>query len=287
MTTTEVLDVAGLPATQIATAAVAALHTEALLTPKPGLVDTHGNASHPDMTVDLLRASADALFGPIRDCAIAARELPVGLALRARLGAIGRAGEHRMSTVTGGVNTHRGALWALGLLAAGAATAHTVPGAARVAAQIAYLPDVAAPERAISHGQRARLRHGTGGAVTEAAAGFPHVVHIGLPTLRAAQLQGHDPDSAALDTLMAIMASLDDTCVVHRGGPSALTYVHRCAADVLDAGGCTTSSGRRLLERFCRDADRFGLSMGGSADLLAATLFYDSLPWNGESTCRP
>lgn len=283
MIATEVHDVAGLPATQIAATAVAALHTEALLTPKPGLVDARGNASHPDMTVDLLRASADALSGPIRDCATAARELPVGVVLRARLGAIGRAGERQMATVTGGVNTHRGALWALGLLAAGAAAAHTVTDAARVAARIASLPDVAAPERAISNGQRARLRYGTGGAVAEAVAGFPHVIDIGLPTLRAARRLGHDPDSAALDALMAIMASLDDTCVVHRGGPSALNYVQHCAAEILESGGCGTAPGRERLERFCRAADRHGLSMGGSADLLAATLFYDSLPWrNGD-----
>jgi triphosphoribosyl-dephospho-CoA synthase len=76
---------------------------------------------------------------------------------------------------------------------------------------------------------------------------------------------------------MAIMASLDDTCVLHRGGPEALRMVQRGAAKVVRSGGCASTEGRDHLERLCRDADRQRLSAGGSADLLAATLFIDSL----------
>lgn len=267
----------GLSAARIAAAAVRALRIEAVLTPKPGLVDLRGSASHPDMTVPLLLASADALAEPLRDCVVAARALPVGLDLRARLGAVGRAGEERMLAVTGGVNTHRGALWALGLLAAGIAVCDTVAGGAAYAGQLAALPDVAAPDRPVSNGQRAHLRYGTGGARAEAAAGFPHVVRIGLPELVASRRRGDDPRDAALNALLAIMSRLDDTCVLHRGGPSALDFVHRSAALVLAAGGAATAVGRRRLERFCRDAELQGLSMGGSADLLAATLFCDLL----------
>ncbi|KUI26904.1 triphosphoribosyl-dephospho-CoA synthase MdcB [Mycobacterium sp. GA-2829] len=273
-----VLDIdTGLSAARIAAAAVRALRIEAVLTPKPGLVDLRGSASHPDMTVPLLLASADALALPLRDCVVAASELPVGLDLRARLGAVGRAGEERMLAVTGGVNTHRGALWALGLLAAGIAVCDTVAGGAAYAGRLAALPDVAAPDRPVSNGQRAHLRYGTGGARAEAAAGFPHVVRIGLPELVASRRRGDDPRDAALNALLAIMSRLDDTCVLHRGGPSALDFVHRSAALVLAAGGAATAVGRRRLERFCRDAELQDLSMGGSADLLAATLFCDLL----------
>jgi triphosphoribosyl-dephospho-CoA synthase len=273
------------PSRQLADTAVGALLTEALLTPKPGLVDAAGRHSHPDMSLALLAASAETLRDPLRRCAEAARAMPLGLELRARIGVIGRAGERRMLTTTGGVNTHRGGLWALGLLSAGVAVAENIDGAVAFAAQLACLPDPA-QGRQLSHGERARLRYGAGGAVSEAQKGFPHIVDHGLPMLRCSRRRGEPADAAALNALMAIMASLDDTCVLHRGGLRGLDFVHRSASGVLRGGGCATATGHRRLERFCRQASRRGLSMGGSADLLAATLFLDAVTPEGTQACR-
>jgi triphosphoribosyl-dephospho-CoA synthase len=226
------------------------------------------------MSLALLAASAEVLRDPLRQCADAARAMPLGVELRKRIGAIGREGERRMLATTGGVNTHRGALWALGLLSAGIAAADTATDAVAFAAQLAQLAD---PGRggSLSNGERARLRYGAGGALGEAQLGFPHVVTHGLPTLRSCRQRGESADAAALNALMAIMASLDDTCVLHRGGSRGLAFVHRSAAGVLSNGGCATPAGGRRLQWFCGQADRRGLSMGGSADLLAATLFLD------------
>lgn len=268
------------PSEQIADAAVDALLTEALLTPKPGLVDAAGRHSHPDMSLALLAGSAETLREPLRRCADAAREMPLGLDLRARIGEIGRAGERRMLTTTDGINTHRGALWALGLLCAGVAVSETTAAAVAFAAHLAQLTDPARGH-SLSHGERARLRYGATGAAGEAQQGFPHVVARGLPMLRSGRHSGISSDAAALNALMAIMASLDDTCVLHRGGRHGLTFVHRSAAGVLRSGGCATPAGQRRLERFCRRAHRRGLSMGGSADLLAASLFLDAVTPEG------
>jgi triphosphoribosyl-dephospho-CoA synthase len=266
---------------QIADAAAEALLTEALLTPKPGLVDAAGRHSHPDMSLALLAASAEALRDPLRQCADAARDMPLELELRVRIGAIGRAGERRMLAATGGVNTHRGALWALGLLAAGVAAAETITGAVAFAAQLAQLPDPGRG-RSRSHGELVRMRYGAGGAVAEAQQGFPHVVTHGLPMLRSCLQRGEPTGAAALNALMAIMASLDDTCVLQRGGPRGLAFVQCSATGVLRSGGCATPAGQRRLKRFCRQSDRRGLSMGGSADLLAATLFVDAVTPEGQ-----
>jgi triphosphoribosyl-dephospho-CoA synthase len=274
---------------QIADAAVAALHAEAQLTPKPGLVDRRGNRTHPDMSLRLLAVSAEALREPLRDCAEAARSIALGPALRAEIGVIGRAGEQRMLAATGRVNTHRGALWALGLLAAGVAAAESIETAADFAAELAGIPDPVTAPAPQSHGQQARVRYGAGGAVAEARAGFPHVVYHGLPALRATRVRGGGGDCAALDALLAIMASLDDTCVLHRGGRDGLAFVQRCAATILRSGGCLTAAGYDGLERFCVAAERRHLSMGGSADLLAAVLFLDAMfPDSPEGPpCRP
>ena len=285
------VQVAGRPllsGAQIAAAAVDALHTEARLTPKPGLVDRRNNRSHPDMSLALLAVSAESLRAPVSQCVEAARAMPLGLELRACIGTIGRAGEQRMLAATGNVNTHRGALWALGLLAAGAAVTESVSAAVHFAAILARIPDLGVPpslDQALSHGRRARLRYGAAGAAGEAQAGFPHVVDCGLPTLRAARARGESDEDAALNALMAIMESLDDTCLLHRGGPSALRLVQRGAAEVLRRGGSATTVGRDSLERLCHEAGRRNLSSGGSADLLAATLFIDALPLR--EGCRP
>ena len=273
-----------LPSAQIADTAVGALLAEALLTPKPGLVDASGRHSHPDMSLAQLAASAEALREPLRQCANAARDMPLGLDLRVWIGVIGREGERRMLATTGGVNTHRGALWALGLLSAGVAATETLTDAIAFAARLAQLPDPARGHP-VSHGERARLRYGAGGAVVEAQEGFPHVVAHGLPMLRTCQKRGESADAAALNSLMAIAASLDDTCVLHRGGPRGLAFVQRSAAAVLGRGGSATPAGWRRLQRFCRHADKRGLSMGGSADLLAATLFLDAVMPEGQ-TCK-
>jgi triphosphoribosyl-dephospho-CoA synthase len=249
-----------IPLMHIADAAVGALRTAALLAPlRPGLVDGRG-AGHPDAV-----ASAEALREPLRQCAEAARTLPLGPGLRDRLGAIGRAGERRIADVTRGVSTHRGALWTLGLLSAGTAVTEGAESAASFAALVARTLHPCAPRR------------GTRGAVGEARGGFPHVIRIGLPALRASRRRGETGDTVALNALLAIMATLDDTGVVRRGGADALRLVNRRAADVVQAGGCATVEGRGRLESLCRDADHHGLAMGGSADLLAATLFLDRL----------
>jgi triphosphoribosyl-dephospho-CoA synthase len=267
-----------LSAERIADEAVGALHTEALLTPKPGLVDASGRRSHPDMTLAMLATSAGALRDPLQQCADAARTIPLGLELRAQIGAIGRAGERRMLAATGGVNTHRGALWALGLLSAGVAAAENDFDAVDFASRLARLPDTArSVSRTMSHGEHARLTYGAGGAAGEARAGFPHVVDHVLRMLRSCRRRGEPADAAALNALMAIMARLQDTCVLHRSGLPGLDFVHRSAAGVLRSGGCTTDSGRRRLARFCRQATNRGVSTGGSADLLAATLFLDAV----------
>lgn len=260
-----------LSASQVADLAVAALHDEVDLTPKPGLVDLRGPGAHHDMTAAMLHASAEALRPALRDCAQAAAGLPVGPELRARLGQIGRAGEQAMLAATGGVNTHRGALWALGLLSAAIGSGATaLPEVLDTAAVLARIPDPvpAGP----SHGRLARQRYGATGARGQAQAGFPDVVDHALPALR----QG-----TPLDALLALMAHLDDTCLLHRGGADGLAAVQQGARAVLDAGGRASSAGARRfaeLDQLCRERR---LSPGGSGDLLAVTLFLD-----GATACR-
>ncbi len=259
-----------LTAERVAGLAVAALHAEIDLTPKPGLVDRRGPGAHHDMSAALLHDSADCLYAPLLECARAGAGLAAGTALRARIGIIGRTGEAAMLAITRGVNTHRGALWALGLLstAVGAGAASTAEILA-TAAQLARIADPAAPPPTPSHGAIARRRYGATGALGQAQSGFPTVTEHGLPALRAG-----GPTRA----LLALMAHLDDTCLLHRGGRAGLSDVQRAARAVLNGTGSFDD-----LDRLC--ATR-GLSPGGSGDLLAVTLFLDALD-GGSTLCKP
>jgi triphosphoribosyl-dephospho-CoA synthase len=271
MTTTLTITSPGTLADQ----AVQALVDEAALTPKPGLVDRRGSGAHHDMDLDLLLVSAASLHDGFAEMAEAAQRVGApGPELRGALARIGRAAEARMLETTGGVNTHRGAIWALGLLTGAAALRSG--DVCRTAAQIAAHPDPAAPGQALTHGTLARLRYGSGGARTEAVDGFPHA-RLAYTTLRGARSRGATETQARLDALMAVVASLEDTCLLHRGGPDGLALAQSGARRVLHAGGTATQAGRARLAELDATLAARRLSPGGSADLLAAALYLDSL----------
>lgn len=267
---------------ELAHYAVTALIDEAELTPKPALVDRRGSGAHRDLDLAIMRRSAHALEPTFEALARTARRRgePSAL-LRTELAQIGRAGEQDMLRATGGSNAHRGAIWIVGLLVAGASLQQTVgrldaSNICRRAAQIACFPDrfAAATD---SHGERVRQRYQVGGARREAQEGFPHVIDTGLPALLAARERGIAEDAARVDALLSIMASLDDTCLLHRAGLAGLHAGQRGAQRVVQAGGSSTPEGQIALAALEQQLLSLNASPGGAADLLAATLFLDML----------
>lgn len=268
-------------AERLADLAVQALVDEADLSPKPGLVDRRGSGAHSDLHLGLMHASAQSLWPAFAAMADAARsEGRVSQALRETLGQLGRDGEAEMLRVTGGVNTHRGAIWALGLLSAAAALEADAPdarGVAATAAALARLSDPAVSVTSDSHGARVCRTYGVLGAREQAQHGFPAVIEQGLPQLLASRRGGAGEQNARLDALLAIMTELSDTCVLHRAGLDGLTRMQQGARAVLAAGGCASLAGRRQLRALEGEMLSLRASPGGAADLLAATLFLDRL----------
>ncbi|MGY4819884.1 triphosphoribosyl-dephospho-CoA synthase [Pseudomonas chlororaphis subsp. piscium] len=267
-------------AERLADLAVDALIDEADLSPKPALVDRRGNGAHSDLHLGLMHASALSLWPAFKEMAEAASQFgTVGLPLREALGRIGREGEAAMLATTHGVNTHRGAIWALGLLVAAVALepqANT-PGALCLrAARLALLDDRYAP-RPLSHGAQVALRYGVRGAREEAQLGFPAVLQRGLPQLQRSRAQGHGEQNARLDALLAIMTGLADTCVLYRAGEEGLQAMQQGAQAVLDAGGSASLAGRRRLHELDQGLVALNASPGGAADLLAVCLLIDRI----------
>ncbi len=259
--------------------AVRSLLREAEAAPKPGLVDRLGSGSHADMDIHLFRRSA-ATLGPYF------RRMVVARSAR-QLRALGIEAEAAMLDATGGINTHKGAIWTMGLLCAAAGSLFraaswngAAPGepalcdeAARHAAAIVALDRPAGAGTTTTHGQQARRDHGLRSARDEALAGFPSIRARALPLARSLGHRFISDDERVITILLAVMAEADDTCLVARGGIQALSDARSAAARILAAGGPNTAPGSRLYARLRQRFLESGLSPGGSADLCAATLF--------------
>lgn len=263
---------------RIAALAHRALIDELETWPKPGLVSPVDSGSHTDMDAHSLRASAGAIapfFATLARAGAAGATLP-------DLRRIGLDAEAAMLAATGGVNAHRGAIFSLGLISAaegrgGGETLSAEDRAERVGTL--WGSEIAkAPASPISHGGRAARRFGVGGAAAEAAAGFPAVRALGIPALRRGRrLSPGDEQAARVECLFGLMAELDDTNLLHRGGADGLRFAQHAARDFLAAGGVGDHGWRERALSLHHAFVAACLSPGGSADLLAVTLFLDSL----------
>lgn len=266
-------------AERLAGRAVIALIEEAQLSPKPGLVDARGCGAHEDMDLLMLIASAKSLQPTFAAMALAGWARRADAVLRRQIGAIGREGEKTMMAVTGGVNTHRGAIWALGLLVTACAMHQ---GRARIcdmtetAARLARIEDTNCPPR-FSKGRYATRRYKVPGAREEAQCGFPHITQLALPQLAQSRRNGAREEQARVDALLAIMTRLPDTCVLSRGGINALHAMHAGSKAVLEKGGMATHEGKKAFEVLEKTMLKTRVSPGGAADLLAAALFLDAI----------
>lgn len=259
--------------------AVTALIEEVELTPKPGLVDKENNGSHSDLTINLMIRSAQSLRATFAEMAFVSFQERPSRSLREKVAEIGRQGEKVMLKATGGTNTHKGAIWAIGLLTSSVAMNQPEGSIRRItqtAGKLARYPDRYRPIEN-SNGSRVQKRYGTSGAKGEAEQGFPHVVNVALPALYAAREKGVPEHFARIDTLIALIARLDDTCILHRGGMETLLIVKEKAKKVLMNNGVSTQEGWKALLELDNVLLSRNASPGGSADLLAAALFLDGL----------
>jgi triphosphoribosyl-dephospho-CoA synthase len=265
---------------QIACLAVRSLYAELVLYPKPGLVSLVDNGSHEDMTAATFMRSMFALRRYFLGMTGAGMEdAPFHVLKRMGIDA-----EARMLRATNGINTHRGAIFCLGLLCAAIGRCRARDGdrdrggalqaAAIQAALLAQWGRELGAHSAVvdgrSHGAEARLRHAASGAREEGALGFPSVFRVGLPALRRALAAGRDMRCARIDALFALMAHVSDTNVVHRGGPEGALAVRRSARAFVARGGTAAPDWHQYALACHRRFVAARLSPGGAADLLGA-----------------
>ena len=255
-----------------------ALLREAALSPKPGLVDAENNGAHRDMDFSLLIASANALkpyFVKFAGQGIQEASLsPEGRLFAIR--ADGMEAEKAMLTATSGVNTHKGALFLLGVLcySAGFCFANGRQTPADVCAVGARVCRGITAELKDGAG-RAFARYGARGARGEAEDGFPHV-RMALEVHAQVRANGTVENDAWLLALLTLIASIEDANVLARCGEATALELRQRAGELAKrypAGGGGLADEIRALDRDCI---AWNASPGGAADLLACAMFLEA-----------
>lgn len=263
-------------AMEIAVCAERALLYEAITTPKPGLVDRMDSGAHDDMDLFTFADSACALREYFANCArigmMHRNESPESVFERLRCAGI--EAEEKMLEATRGVNTHKGALFSLGILCGAAAMTDPFSvdellkrGGELAGASLKDFEKIA-PESARTGGEKQYFSIGVCGARGEAAAGFSTLREVAIPAFESALMEGKSLNDAGLVTLVALMARVMDSNIIRRAGEDRQKAA-MAEAEALFKEGITHEALKDMNARFIRDS----ISPGGSADLLAIAYF--------------
>ena len=270
---------------EIGRLALEAMLLEVSATPKPGLVDRSNSGAHKDMDFFTFMKSAASLAESFTEFAQEGfsggmRGIPPADIFGA-VREIGVEAERRMFAATGGINTHKGEMFSLGLLAscagylAGAGREVTADGtmtlAAEMCAGIVERDFAGVREKSpamLTKGERVYLEHGITGIRGEAEAGYPVVRDVSLPALRGYLAGGMCMNDALAMTLIHIMAHARDTNIISRHDINTAQEVMRTAGEMV-------SSGFGLEDVLRLDGEYISrwISPGGAGDLLAVTCF--------------
>lgn len=267
-------------AAQVERAALRAMLYEVSATPKPGLVDRSGCGAHRDMDFFSFVDSAAAIapfFG--RLCLLACRADETEQLLFPNMRTLGMDAEAAMYRATGGVNTHKGLIFSLGLLSAAAGRWYIetlLKGSEeRLTAELLCSREKALAETFLSglqpapdtHGRAVREKYRAGGIREEAASGYSSVLRHVMPHLRDRK---GTLEQRGLWALVELMSTVEDTNVLYRGGREALRQLSQQASSVLETA---PEDLKTEMARWDECLSSRGISPGGCADLLAVGYF--------------
>ncbi|MDD3368280.1 MAG: triphosphoribosyl-dephospho-CoA synthase CitG [Lachnospiraceae bacterium] len=267
------------------------LVTESLLeevytTPKPGLVDCYSNGSHRDMCLATFERSAAALEPYFVQMArTGSRMIGQEEEIFDRIREIGKEAEREMYRATGGVNTHKGLIFSMGILCTAAAICIRKRSVVTIKELIYFeqkmvrnrliqeLEQIEQREGHDSNGEKLYCKQGVLGVRGEALSGYSSVISYALPVMTEGMQKGRDYNLVKLQTLFTIMSRAEDSNILARQDEKTLEYVQELAGNFLKLGGAyqIDAIGK------CKEMDavfiRKNISPGGCADLLAITIF--------------
>lgn len=269
----------------LAEAAYRSLIEELITSPKPGLVDRISNGAHKDMTFKTFINSANALAPYFKKIAESAYDGYMSPELVFHdIRKIGKAAEIAMYQATDGVNTHKGIIFSIGIL-----TAATVIAYQRnkrfILDEIIEIEQEMVREtllkelcfmnfyRPQTHGEDIYQKYGSAGVRGVAIMGYREVVDIALPEMIKGVNKGYEFERVKLQTLLTLMARTEDSNILSRSDENRLREVQTISNEFVSSGGAYRSDWRDFLIGLDKQFIEWNISPGGSADLLAVTVF--------------
>lgn len=258
--------------------ALRALLYEVVTLPKPGLVDPVDHSTHPDMGVYAFIDSSASLIPYFENCIAAAQNADDDLLnLFEKIRVLGIEAEKKMFTATGEVNTHKGAIFSLGIILTAFAYAqknhpnYTLNDIQAIIQQMTcnILDDF--HHHQDTAGEKQFAKYHLTGARGEAYRGFPTVFKIGVPYLT--QTDGTTQEKL-INTLLFLAANVEDSNLLKRSNdPQIFEWVKAQIKIFFERGGYQTDAGKEFLNQLNREFTKRNLSLGGTADMLIATIF--------------
>lgn len=272
---------------------------EAVLTPKPGLVDAVDPGSHKDMNVFTFLDSSTSLFKSFYDYAkegFVCEQDEQGLFNEIRK--IGINAENSMFEATKNINTHKGINFSLGIILA--ATGYYFKNTnfdvdvinkfnEQNSMQIINVVKNMTKDLVkndfknlhkkehLTNGEKLYLKTGFSGIRGEVENGFPTIFEIALPRLRHVSNMNISMDRKLLDVLFHIMQNTSDSNVVNRGGLEALNFVKQESSKFVENNNIFKENYKEKIEEMNKLFIKKNISPGGSADLLSVTIYFAML----------
>lgn len=273
----------------IASLAQRAILYEVSTTPKPGLVDRDNAGAHKDMDFFTFMASSSALYRGLYECTLEGInfEEEDSTKLLDKVRKPGIECEKAMLQATNKVNTHKGIIFSLGILCA------VIGKMFRQYKRVNFIIEDICEEvkkvakgltekdfknienkENLTHGERLYKLYGFKGIRGEVESGFNTIQKNTVQLLRAWNTERTlSINDLFLEILLNLMAESEDTNIIIRGGIENFNYVKKISKEFLIEGGLIQPDSKKKLESMNEEFIKRNISPGGSADLLAVTIF--------------
>lgn len=270
---------------------------EVMVSPKPGLVDRYNSGSHSDMDVFTFIDSAISLNDYFYHCTRLGYEFN-GVdctEILTSIRPIGIEAEKYMFRATNEVNTHKGLIFSLGIIAASTGFLFKIKNhiyfdeneisklVMEITKGLSSELKEAHNKEQLTYGEKLYKKYGVKGIRGEVESGFDTVLKYSLPVLeRLMDENKYCINDILMNVLLNLMANTEDSNILGRQNMETLTYVKEISQKALELGGYFTSKGKGYIENMDKEFIEKNISPGGSADLLAITIMFYILK-NGDS----
>lgn len=276
---------------KISSFAVQAMIYEVSCFPSPGLVSCISTGAHKDMDFYTFVDSTSSLIKYLTLCVQTGLEGHSASAIFLRLKELGMNAEEEMFEKTKGVNTHKGMVFLMGICCGAAGLAiknkqefYEIEQIIRdmtqgiVARELypllknkKYVIDGRKLGRRLSYGEKLFLEYNMEGIRGEVEQGLPLIFHFALNFYK--ENKDLDKNDRSVHMLIGLLQYCEDTNIVHRHSVAVLKEVNKRATQIMNVGGIRTKEGRKAIERLDQEFIDKNISPGGTADLLAITVF--------------